>query len=101
MKRIRRIIRPMLCMVVLLFAMTTGVMGYYQKDRDPIEDPTGTSEVLCVRTICFVWRKRNSAASERDARPLRCPMFAYRFMPAALLFSHVVIGFFTPPKPAR
>ena len=35
----------MLCMVVLLFAMTTGVMGYYQKDRDPIEDPTGTSEV--------------------------------------------------------
>ena len=29
----------------LLFAMTTGVMGYYQKDRDPIEDPTGTSEV--------------------------------------------------------
>ena len=45
MKRIRRIIRPMLCMVVLLVAMTTGVMGCYQKDPDPIEDPSGTSEV--------------------------------------------------------
>lgn len=35
----------MLCMVVLLFAMTTGVMGCYQKGPDPIEDPSGTSEV--------------------------------------------------------
>ena len=35
----------MLCMVVLLFAMTTGVMGCYQKDPDPIEVPSGTSEV--------------------------------------------------------
>ena len=26
----------MLCMVVLLFAMTTGVMGCYQKDPDPM-----------------------------------------------------------------
>ncbi len=32
-------------MAVLLFAMTTAVMGYYQKDPDPIEDPSGTSEV--------------------------------------------------------
>ena len=45
MKRIRRIIRPMLCMVVLLVAMTTGVMGCYQKDPDPIEVPSDTSEV--------------------------------------------------------
>lgn len=45
MNKIKRIIRPMLCMVVLLFAMTTGVMGCYQKDPDPIEDPSGTSEV--------------------------------------------------------
>ena len=45
MKRIRRIIRPMLCMVVLLVAMTTGVMGCYQKDPDPIEVPSGISEV--------------------------------------------------------
>ena len=32
-------------MAVLLFAMTTAVMGCYQKDPDPIEDPSGTSEV--------------------------------------------------------
>ena len=48
MKRIRRIIRPMLCMVVLLFAMTTGVMGCYQKDPDTVDipgkTPSGTSE---------------------------------------------------------
>ena len=35
----------MLCMVVLLVAMTTGVMGCYQKDPDPIEVPSGISEV--------------------------------------------------------
>ena len=29
MKRITRIIRPIICMVVLLFAMTTAVMGCY------------------------------------------------------------------------
>ena len=29
MKRITRIIRPIICMAVLLFAMTTAVMGCY------------------------------------------------------------------------
>lgn len=32
-------------MAVLLFAMTTAVMGCYQKDPDPIEAPSGTSKV--------------------------------------------------------
>ena len=32
-------------MAVLLFAMTTAVMDCYQKGPDPIEDPSGTSEV--------------------------------------------------------
>ena len=32
-------------MAVLLFAMTTAVMGCYLKDPDPIEDPSSTSEV--------------------------------------------------------
>ena len=45
MKRITKIIRPIICMAVLLFAMTTAVMGCYQKDPNPIEDPSGTSEV--------------------------------------------------------
>ena len=38
---------------------------------------------LKMSLICFLERKENSAASGRDARPLRCPMFAYRFMSAA------------------
>ena len=37
----------MLCMVVLLFAMTTAVMGCYQKETEPIDipgrTPSGTS----------------------------------------------------------
>ena len=47
MKRITRIIRPIICMVVLLFAMTTAVMGCYQKETEPIDipdrTPSGTS----------------------------------------------------------
>ena len=39
--------------------------------------------VTKMSLICFSQRKENSAASGRDARPLRCPMFAYRFMSAA------------------
>ena len=45
MKRITRIIRPIICMAVILFAMATVVMGCYLKDPDPIKDPSGTSEV--------------------------------------------------------
>ena len=40
--RITRIIRPIICMAVLLFAMTTAVMGCYQKETEPIDIP-GTS----------------------------------------------------------
>ena len=36
MKRITRIIRPIICMAVLLFAMTTAVMGCYQKGTEPV-----------------------------------------------------------------
>ena len=32
----------MLCMVVLLFAMTTAVMGCYQKETGPIDIPGRT-----------------------------------------------------------
>ena len=42
MKRITRIIRPIICMAVLLFTMTTAVMGCYQKETEPIDIP-GTS----------------------------------------------------------
>ena len=47
MKKITRIIRPIICMAVLLFAMTTAVMGCYQKETEPIDipgrTPSGTS----------------------------------------------------------
>ena len=47
MKRITRIIRPIICMAVLLFAMTTAVMGCYQKESGSIDipgrTPSGTS----------------------------------------------------------
>ena len=47
MKRITRIIRPIICMAVLLFAMTAAVMGCYQKETGSIDipgrTPSGTS----------------------------------------------------------
>ena len=45
MKRITRIIRPIICMAVLLFAMTTAVMGCYQKETEPsdVSDSPSTS----------------------------------------------------------
>ena len=47
MKRITRIIRPIICIVVLLVAMTTAVRGCYQKETEPIDipgrTPSGTS----------------------------------------------------------
>ena len=58
------------------------------------------SERLLEMTAFYTWldftltRKENSAASGRDARPLRCPMFAYGVMPAALMFSRMSAGHF-------
>ena len=78
MKRIRRIIRPMLCMVVLLVAMTTGVMGCYQKDPDPIEVPSGTSEVEAtpIPTV-------NRQAELADAKSRNPDAVAWLYIPGA------------------
>ena len=78
MNKIRRIIRPMLCMVVLLFAMTTGVMGCYQKDPDPIEDPSGTSEVEAtpIPTV-------NRQAELADAKSKNPDAVAWLYIPGA------------------
>ena len=78
MKRIRRIIRPMLCMVVLFFAMTTGVMGCYQKDPDPIENPSGTSEVEAT-PIPTVNRQEELA----DAKSKNPDAVAWLYIPGA------------------
>ena len=78
MKRIRRIIRPMLCMVVLLVAMTTGVMGCYQKDPDPIEVPSGISEVEAtpIPTV-------NRQAELDDAKSRNPDAVAWLYIPGA------------------
>ena len=99
MKRIRRIIRPMLCMVVLLIAMTTGVMGCYQKDPDPIEDPSGTSEVEAtpIPTV-------NRQAELADAKSRNPDAVAWLYIPGAEVDDPVMqaedIGFdYIDPNP--
>ena len=54
----------------------------------------GIAAQLKILSIRFLQRKRNSAASGRKARPLRCPMFAYGVKSAALLFSRMSAGYF-------
>ena len=54
----------------------------------------GIAAQLKMSLICFLQRKRNSAASRRKARPLRCPMFAYVVMSAALLLGRMSAGHF-------
>ena len=68
----------MLCMVVLLFAMTTGVMGCYQKDPDPIEVPSGTSEVEAtpIPTV-------NRQAELADAKSRNPDAVAWLYIPGA------------------
>ena len=68
----------MLCMVVLLVAMTTGVMGCYQKDPDPIEVPSGTSEVEAtpIPTV-------NRQAELADAKSRNPDAVAWLYIPGA------------------
>ena len=49
----------------------------------------GIAAQLKMSLICFSWRNRNSAASGRDARPLRCSMFAYGVKAVALLLGRM------------
>ena len=78
MKRITRIIRPIICMAVLFFAMTTAVMGCYLKDPDPIEGPSGTSEVE-VTPIPTV----NRQAELADAKSRNPDTVAWLYIPGA------------------
>ena len=68
----------MLCMVVLLFAMTTGVMGCYQTDPAPIEYPSGTSEVEAT-PIPTVNRQTELA----DAKSRNPDAVAWLYIPGA------------------
>ena len=51
MKRITRIICPIICMAVLLFAMTTAVMGCYQKETGPIDSRQNAFRHICASAI--------------------------------------------------
>ena len=99
MKRITRIIRPIICMAVLLFAMTTAVMGCYQKDPNPIEDPSGTSEVEAtpIPTV-------NRQAELADAKSRNPDAVAWLYIPGAEVDNPVMpaedIGFdYIDPNP--
>ena len=63
MKRITRIIRPIICMAVLLFAMTTAVMDCYDDNRTPILAVLKSS----------VWYRENGGCSVRGGRRFCCP----------------------------
>ena len=71
MKRITRIIRPIICMAVLLFAMTTAVMGCYQKETEPIDipgrTPSGTSAPHTHITNRVMQQQKFSPASYNHA----------------------------------
>ena len=49
MKRITRIIRPIICMVVLLFAMTTAVMGCYCHPQMQLKQETIQNAFACIK----------------------------------------------------
>lgn len=54
----------------------------------------GIAAQLKLPLICFLQRKENSAASRRNACPLRCPIFAYKVKPAALLLGRMSAAYF-------
>ena len=57
----------MLCMVVLLFAMTTAVMGCYQKETGPIDIPGRTpSDTYIERATYELRRERRVRVATSD-----------------------------------
>ena len=86
-------------MAVLLFAMATAVMDCYQKDPDPIEDPSGTSEVEAtpIPTV-------NRQAELADAKSRNPDAVAWLYIPGAEVDDPVMqaedIGFdYIDPNP--
>ena len=86
-------------MAVLLFAMATAVMDCYQKDPDPIEDPSGTSEVEAtpIPTV-------NRQAELADAKSKNPDAVAWLYIPGAEVDDPVMqaedIGFdYIDPNP--
>ena len=74
MKRITRIIRPIICIVVLLVAMTTAVRGCYQRETEPIDIPGTSAPQPChgvgilrsgFRQLCLPVHRGDNFARER------------------------------------
>ena len=57
MKRITRIIRPIICMSILLFAMTTAVMGCYQEETESIDIPGRTPSGTYIERATYELRR--------------------------------------------
>ena len=64
MKRIARIIRPFICMAVLLFAMTTAVMGCYCHPQMQLKQETAKHMSNKVGPLLHE-RQRKSAGNHR------------------------------------
>ena len=86
-------------MAVLLFALATAVMDCYQKDPDPIEVPSGTSEVEAtpIPTV-------NRQAELADAKSRNPDAVAWLYIPGAEVDDPVMqaedIGFdYIDPNP--
>ena len=86
-------------MAVLLFAMTTAVMGCYQKDPDPIEAPSGTSKAEAPPIPTVNWQ-----AELADAKSRNPDAVAWLYIPGAEVDDPVMqaadIGFdYIDPNP--
>ena len=71
MKRITRIIRPIICMAVLLFAMTAAVMGCYQKETEPIDIPGRTPSGTYIERVTYELRRERRVRSMPRSKPPR------------------------------
>ena len=88
MKRITRIIRPIICTAVLLFAMTTAVMGCYQKETGSIDipgrTPSGTSAPQPSATLAGeVIPSVDRQAELAEARAKNPDTVAWLYIPGA------------------
>ena len=83
MKRITRIIRPIICMAVLLFAMTTAVMGCYQKETEPIDIASTSAPQPSATPAGEVIPSVDRQAELAEARAKNPDTVAWLYIPGA------------------
>ena len=89
MKRITRIIRPIICMAVLLFAMTTAVMGCYQKETGSIDIPGRTPSGTYIERATYELRRerRVRVATSDGPEQVMLGLNVVSLVPLAMPFS--------------